>query len=134
MEANFAFLHFIRQIVFRQESEEKNIWQNEKSHLRVSPLFSWILFKFSFWNILLVWLVIQPDFQLVHLDIRFGDELWINSIPHSQSTVKWTLPEGNGGRFSRLDQFPFSFAVISFFGENQIFSFLQFIFVILILH
>ena len=31
MEANFAFLHFIRQIVFKQESEEKDIWQNEKS-------------------------------------------------------------------------------------------------------
>ena len=45
MEANFAFLHFIRQIVFKQESEEKDIWQNEKSEtkslrLRVSPLFS----------------------------------------------------------------------------------------------
>ena len=31
--------------------------------------------NFHFENILLLWLVIQPDFQLVHLDIRFEDEL-----------------------------------------------------------
>ena len=44
MEANFAFLHFIRQIVFRQESEEKDIWQNEKSLSEIKSM-----------NLTLVW-------------------------------------------------------------------------------